>query len=68
MGLLDSLKRALRIGSLERGNHTAADERPVENVDASAIAAQRDMDPNVGTGPGYPPGYVKDYDEGRPRK
>jgi hypothetical protein len=56
-----------RFGSLQRGDHTAAEERPVENTDAMAAAGSQHFDPS-GTGvSGYPPGYVKGYDEGRPR-
>jgi hypothetical protein len=54
----------LRIGSLERGDFTP--ERPVENVDALA-AAGRHGDRQAGGNASYPPGYVKAYDEGRPR-
>jgi hypothetical protein len=43
-------------------------ERPVSNEDARAAASlhhHHDQSPGVS---GYPPGYVKSYDEGRPRK
>jgi hypothetical protein len=44
-------------------------ERSVSNLDAASAAASQhhanDANLNVG---GYPPGYVKGYDEGRPRK
>jgi hypothetical protein len=44
-------------------------ERPVSNLDAATAAASQHHtnDPNSTVG-GYPPGYVKAYDEGRPRK
>jgi hypothetical protein len=42
--------------------------RDVDALDAAAAAKARDG-VNFDTGPsGYPPGYVKSYDEGRPRK
>ena len=50
----------LRGTSLERGDHSRAHKRPVENVDALSTGGGVDL--------GYPPGYVKDYNEGRPRK
>jgi hypothetical protein len=43
-------------------------QRPVSNADARAAASlhhHHDQSPGVS---GYPPGYVKSYDEGRPRK
>ena len=58
----------LRIGSLERGDFTSG--RPVENVDALAAAGRhgdRQGSSQLGGNASYPPGYVKAYDEGRPR-
>jgi hypothetical protein len=58
----------LRIGSLERGDFTSG--RPVENVDALAAAGRhgdRQGTNQLGGSASYPPGYVKAYDEGRPR-
>jgi hypothetical protein len=55
----------LRVGSLERREQTSAQEQPVENLDA--MAAARSHDNPLGGTSGYPPGYVKAYDEGRPR-
>lgn len=52
------LKR-LRVRSLEQG-------RSVENLDAMTGARQH-QNPFGGES-GHPPGYVKSYDEGRPRK
>ena len=63
------LRRRLRIGSLERGDFTP--ERPVENVEALAAAGRhgdRQGAGQVGGNASYPPGYVKAYDEGRPRR
>ena len=38
-------------------------------VDAGAAAAAQSLQSAISdsAGPGYPPGYVKDYDDGRPR-
>jgi hypothetical protein len=58
------------VGSLGRGDHSSASERPVENADAWAAAQGSDFDRMSG-GEGHgsiPPNYVKSYDEGRPRK
>jgi hypothetical protein len=46
-------------GSLERDRMTSDRNVPVGNVDAEAALVAHSM---------YPPGYVKSYDEGRPRK
>jgi hypothetical protein len=54
-----------RFGSLERREHTSAQEQQVENLDA--MTAARSHDNPLGGMSGYPPGYVKAYDEGRPR-
>jgi hypothetical protein len=69
MGIRALLRKIPGIGSLDRGDHTAADDRPVENTDALAASYSRDIDfdPTDGGG-GIPPNYVKSYDEGRPRK
>jgi hypothetical protein len=55
----------LRFGSLERRDHTSAQEQQVENLDA--MTAARLHDNPLGGMSGYPPGYVKSYDEHRPR-
>ena len=65
-GIVSSLRRWLRIGSLERSDASAAGGRRVENTDALGAAGSRDQDATPDPG-GYPPGYVKSYDEGRPR-
>jgi hypothetical protein len=57
--MLRRLLRRMRIRSLEQG-------RPVENLDAMTAARQH-QNP-LGGESSYPPGYVKSYDEGRPRK
>ena len=56
MAFLRALMRKLRLRPLDTG-------RPDSNVDAEAAAGT----PTVTPGGGYPPGYVKDYDDGRPR-
>ena len=38
-----------------------------ESLDAGTAAAERHHTENLNPGPSYPPGYVKDYDEGRPK-
>ncbi len=59
MSILDSLRRLLHIRSLERGDYSQEGNRPESNVDAEAAAGFQNY--------GYPPGYVNDYDDGRPR-
>ena len=56
MAFLRALMRKLRLRPLDTG-------RPDSNVDAEAAAGT----PMVTPGGGYPQGYVKDYDDGRPR-
>jgi hypothetical protein len=71
VGIRELLRKLPGIGSLDRGDFTSADERPVGNVDAmtAAHARDRDLDSWGGDGGGgIPPNYVKSYDEGRPRK
>ena len=61
---LRTLGRHLRF----RSRDPDAFERPVSKLDAAAAASlhhHHDSSPGVS---GYPPGYVKAYDEGRPRK
>ena len=67
LGTLKKLRKRLRFGSLERGNSTSSAERPTENLDGMT-AAHFGSDVDGGEGGGIPPGYVKSYDEGRPRK
>ena len=67
MNLISRLRQRLRLKSFERGDYSAEGERPVENLDAGALAAGREASVDLsGSAPGYPPGYVKDYDDGRP--
>jgi len=67
--VLRKLRKRLRIGSLRRGDLTSASERSEENDDAVTAARLDDVDPAYGDAAGeIPPGYVKSYDEGRPRK
>ena len=65
---LRRLRGKLRLGSLERGDFSEGGERPVENVDAMAAGVGRGDDYDAYGDSNYPPGYVKAYDEGRPRK
>ena len=67
LGTLRKLRTRLHFGSLVRENSTSAAERPTENLDAMT-AAHSGSDVDGGEGGGIPPGYVKSYDEGRPRK
>ena len=64
--MLRRLRELLRIGSLDRALHATEEGQPVENLDATAAASQHQGDV-MGSVSGYPPGYVKSYDEGRPR-
>jgi hypothetical protein len=67
LGTLTRLRKRLRFGSFERRNSTSAAERPTENLDGMTAAhSGREIDTG-GEGGGIPPGYVKSYDEGRPR-
>ncbi len=67
--ILRALKGRLRIGSLERGDFSRVRARPVENIDAGAAANSNQAELSQSDGPsGYPPGYVKPHDEGRPRR
>ena len=68
LGTLKKLRKRLRFGSLERGNSASAAERPTENLDGMTAAhSAREIDTG-GEGGGIPPGYVKSYNEDRPRK
>ena len=64
--MLRRLRQWLRIGSLDRAEHATEERQPVENLDAAAAAIKHQGD-LFGPVSGYPPGYVKGYDEGRPR-
>ena len=67
LGTLKKLRKRLHFGSLSRGNSTSAAERRTENLDGMTAAhSGREIDTG-GEGGGIPPGYVKSYDEGRPR-
>jgi hypothetical protein len=61
------LRERLRIGSLDRAAHATEERQPVENLDATAAAGSQHGSDVMGSVGGYPPGYVKGYDEGRPR-
>ena len=64
--MLGRLREWLRIGSLDRAEHATEERQPVENLDATAAGSKHGSDV-IGPVSGYPPGYVKSYDEGRPR-
>jgi hypothetical protein len=71
MGFLRDLGKLLTRGSRAPGESVAAGDRDVDNVDAEALATTQSHlkgAPSSSAGPAYPPGYVKAYDEGRPRK
>jgi hypothetical protein len=65
--MLRRLREWLRIGSLDRAEHAVEEGQPVENLDAMVAAATQHQSDVLGSVGGYPPGYVKAYDEGRPR-
>ena len=67
MRLLEKLKR-FRLRSFNRGDSAVESERSVENTDALAATGGRGFDASGAVGhPQFPPGYVKTYDEDRPR-
>jgi hypothetical protein len=69
MNLINRLRQRFRLKSFERGDYKVAGDRPVENLDAGAAAGAREASVDIGgSAPGYPPGYVRDYADGRPRK
>jgi hypothetical protein len=65
--MLRRLRELLRAGSLDRAPYATEEGQPVENLDAKAAAASQHGSDVSGSMGGYPPGYVKSYDEGRPR-
>jgi hypothetical protein len=64
--MLRRLRELLRIGSLDRAPYAAEEGQSVENLDATAAGIKHQSDV-MGPVSGYPPGYVKSYDEGRPQ-
>jgi hypothetical protein len=72
MAFLRDLKNLLTTGSRNPGGKVIASDRDVDNLDAAAAAAASHVQVHEGStssaGPSYPPGYVNEYDEGRPRK
>src|ERR1700675_2091075 len=64
MRLLEKIRR-LRFRSLDRGELTDAEKRPVENIDALAAIgiSQSDLGGVGGSHNSIPPNYVKSYDE-----
>jgi len=67
--LLDRLRSLLGLRPVQPEDVTGDSRERVDNVDSLAAADFGDFDPGSGgEGGGLPPGYVKSYDEGRPRK
>jgi hypothetical protein len=68
MSFFRALKRTLRLRSLDRADYAVAG-RAGSNVDEGAAAAAQNIAGTISrsAGPGYPPNYVDDYDDGRPR-
>jgi hypothetical protein len=67
--LLNRLRALLGFKSVQPEDVTGDTRERVDNVDALTAADFNDFDPGSGgEGGGIPPGYVKSYDEGRPRK
>ena len=67
--LLNRLRSLLGLKTVQPEDVTGDSRERVDNVDALAAADFNDFDPGSGgEGGGIPPGYVKSYDEGRPRK
>jgi hypothetical protein len=67
--LLNRLRALLGLKSVQPEDVTGDPRARVDNVDSLAAADFNDFDPGSGgEGGGIPPGYVKSYDEGRPRK
>jgi hypothetical protein len=66
---LHALRRRLGLGSRSADDPARPEDRP-DSGDARAAAEAQGIagDISHSAGPGYPPGYVKDYDDGRPRK
>jgi hypothetical protein len=69
LNAIRELVTKFRGSSLQRRDYTPETGEHVENTDAMAAADFNDFDTSSGgEGGGIPPGYVKSYDEGRPRK
>ncbi len=59
---------AVGLSARNRGDETAGTRRSVDNVDAGMAARSQHGSGVMGDVGAAPPGYVHDYDEGRPRK
>lgn len=68
MRILESLKR-FKLRAFDRSDQLDNGDRSVENTDAlAATGGHGASDPGTGgSHPGFPPDYVKSYDEDRPR-
>jgi len=70
MSFFRDLKNLLTTGSRAPTEDGRSGDRAVDNADAEAPAASLNalQSPSAAAPPGYSPGYVNTYDEGRPRK
>ena len=59
---------AVGLGARNRGNDAAGGRRAVDNIDAGIAARSQHGTGPLGDVGAAPPGYVNDYDEGRPRR
>jgi hypothetical protein len=69
--LFQKIRNWLRIDSLDRGDYSSSADRPEDNTDAMVAAwhgGQEKVGHDIGGDANAPVGYVKPYDEGRPRK
>jgi hypothetical protein len=70
MPFFHQLKNLFLTGTRTGDASAPRGRRSVDNADAQSVASFRSQgeQANIAATPGYPPGYVKAYDEGRPRK
>ena len=61
------LSRLIRFRPLDRGEFSHASRRPLDIADGLTAADAGDVDHDRDVGGLPPAGWVKDYDEGRPR-
>jgi hypothetical protein len=61
--------RLRRLFSRRKRREDEVGQRPIDTTDALTTArANQSMDPHGAHGSMPPPGYVKSYDEGRPKR
>ena len=65
MSVIEFLRK-VRFRSLQRGDFMHESKQPIENTDAWTAAMSRSKDPS-GSGPSFPPDYVRPADDGRTR-